>query len=150
MQTKATRIISGDYKSHTLGSMQKLLRNLNLLPLQVCRQQLRLTFLFKVVEMLVRAMPPERFFTFSKPGRKIRPKRNNSLETSNIVKSYNRNNKRSLEIKPCRTSQQRNSFFLRTAVEWNHLDDSTVTLKTHPALKAKIGRKTKPPITTNQ
>ena len=84
------------------------------------------------------AMPPEHFFTFSKPGRKIRAKRNSSFETSNIVNIYTRNNNRSLEIKPCRTSQQRNFFFIRTAVEWNHLDDSTVKLKTLPAFKAKI------------
>ena len=30
------------------------------------------------------------------------------------------------------------SFFIRTDVEWNHLDDSTVNLKTIPAFKAKI------------
>ena len=138
VQRKAARFVSGDYKSRTPGSMQKLLRKLELPPLQVRRQQLRLTLLFKVVEGLVPAMPPEHFFTFSKPGRKIRPTRNSSFETSNIVNSYTRNNNRSLEIKPCRTSQQRNSFFIRTAVEWNHLDDSTVSLKTTAAFKAKI------------
>ena len=90
---------------------------------------------------MVPAMPPEHFFTFSKPGRKIRPKRNSSFKTSNIANSYTRNNNRSLEIKPCRTSQQRNSF-TRTAVQWNHLN-----LKTLPAFKAKIK---KTPITTNQ
>ena len=138
VQRKATRFVSGDYMSRTPGSMQKLLRKLNLPPLQVRRQQLRLTFLFEVVEGLVPVMPPEHFFTFSKPGRTIRPKRNSSFETSNIVNSYTRNNNRSLEIKPCSTNQQRNSFFIRTAVEWNQLDDSTVNLKTPPAFKAKI------------
>ena len=81
-------------------------RSLTCLRSQVRRQQLRLTFLFKVVEGLVPAMPPEHFFTVSKTGRKIRPKRNSSFETSNIVNSYTRNDNRSLEIKPCRTSQQ--------------------------------------------
>ena len=138
VQRKAARFVSGDYKYCTPGSMQKLLRKLDLSPLQVRRQQLRLTFLFKVVEGLVPAMPPEHLFTFSKAGRKIRPKRNSSFETSNIVNRYTRNNNRSLEIKPCRTSQQRNSIFIRTAVEWNHLDDSTVNLKTTAAFKAKI------------
>ena len=75
VQRKAARFVSGDYKSRTPGSMQKLLRKLDLPPLQVRRQQLRLTFLFKVVEGLVPAMPPEHFFSFSKPGRKIRPLR---------------------------------------------------------------------------
>ena len=84
------------------------------------------------------AVPPEHFLTFSKPGRKIRPIRNSSLETSNAVSSYTRNTNRSLEIKPYRTSQQRNSFFIRTTEEWNQLDDSTVNLKTIPAFKAKI------------
>ena len=140
MQRKAARFISGNYKSRIPGSMQKLLLKLDLPPLQVRRQQLRLTFLFKVVEGLVPAMPPEHFFTFSKPGRKIRPIRNSSFETSNIVNSYTRNNNRSLEIKPCRTSQPRNSLFIRfrTAAEWNHLDDSTVNLKTFPAFKARL------------
>ena len=140
-QRKAARFVSGNYKSRTPCSMQKLLRKLDLPPLQVRRQQLLLTFLFKVVEGLVPAMPPEHFFTFCKLGRKIRPIRNSSFETSNIVNSYTRNNNRSLEIKPCRTSQQRNSFFIRTAVEWNHLDDSTVNLKILPAFKAKTEKK---------
>ena len=41
VQRKAARFVSGDYKSRTPGSMQKLLRKLDLLPLQVRRQQLR-------------------------------------------------------------------------------------------------------------
>ena len=106
VQRKAANFISGDYKIRTPGSMQKLLRKLDLPPLQVHRQQLRLTFLFKMIEGLVPAIPPEYFFTFNKPGRKIRPKRNSSFETSNMVNSYTRNNNRSLETKPCRTSQQ--------------------------------------------
>ena len=74
VQRKAARFVSGDYKSRTPGSMQKLLQKLDQLPLQVRCQQLRLTFLFKVVEGMVPAMPPEHFFTFSKPGTNIRPK----------------------------------------------------------------------------
>ena len=46
VQRKAARFVSGNYKSRTPGSMQKLLRKLDLPPLQVRRQQLRLTFLF--------------------------------------------------------------------------------------------------------
>ena len=102
-------------------------------------------------ENMVPTMPPEHFFTFSKPGRKIRPIRNSSFETSNIVHSYTRNNNRSLEIKPCRTSQQRNSFFVRTAVEWNHLDDSTVNLnwaKVHSCLQSQTWRKRLSPPTS--
>ena len=45
VQRKAARIASGDYKSRTPGSMQKLLQKLDLPPIQVHHQQLRLTFL---------------------------------------------------------------------------------------------------------
>ena len=37
-----------------------------------------------------------------------------------------RNNDRCFVVHPCRTEQLRNSFFCRTVVEWNHLDNNIV------------------------
>ena len=67
-QRTATRLITGDYKSKTSGSIQRLLTKLDLPSLQERRKSLRLVFLFKVVEGLVPAMPSENFLTPSKSG----------------------------------------------------------------------------------
>ena len=46
--------------------------------------------------------------------------------SSNTINSYIRNNDRCFVVHPCRTDQLRNSFFCRTVVEWNHLDNNIV------------------------
>ena len=126
MQRRVSRFNAGDYYSKTPGSIQKLLHKLDLPPLQDRRKQLRLIFFYRVVEGLVPAIPPHKFVTQQRPSRQIRSTRNTHYITQNIVEQYTRNNNRCYTIKPCRTDQYRNSFFHRTVIDWNHLDNSTV------------------------
>jgi hypothetical protein len=53
IQRKAARFITGDYKSRDPGCFTIILNNLDLPTLQQRRKELRLAFLFKVVEGLV-------------------------------------------------------------------------------------------------
>jgi hypothetical protein len=98
VQRGAARFITGDYRSRTPGSIQKLLKKLDLPTLQDRRKQLRLCFFYKVVEELVPAIPPQNFLV--------------RFVLSNIIDTYIRNNDRCYSIKPCKTDQFRNSFFL--------------------------------------
>ena len=126
VQRRAARFIAGDYRSRSTGTVQRLLNKLKLPELQDRRKQLRLILFFKVVEGLVPAIPADKLTKQQKPGRFIRSSTDKNFISSNTINSYIRNNDRCFVVHPCRTDQLRNSFFCRTVVEWNHLDNNIV------------------------
>ena len=56
--------------------------------------------------------------------------------TINIVISSERNNSKCIAIPPSRTDQYKHSFFVWTAVDWNHLDENTVSAKKLKSFKS--------------
>nr|KAG5694853.1 hypothetical protein BaRGS_028781 [Batillaria attramentaria] len=127
IQRNAVRFISRDYRSTTPGFVTGLLKKYKLHTLQERREQLRLTFFFKVVEGLVPAIPPDKFLIPQKPGRRIRPRTYQSTShTNNPVENYIRNNDRCFAVPRCNTEQYKQSFFPRTIIAWNRLDDTVV------------------------
>ena len=127
VQRGAARFISRNYRTTTPGFVTGLLDKYNLPTLQNRRQHLRLTFFYKVVEGLVPAVPPDLFLTPQRPGRRICPSR--SLEnyvTTNPVNNYIRRNDRCYIIPNCKTEQYKQSFFPRTIIAWNQLENSAV------------------------
>jgi hypothetical protein len=141
VQRGAARFITGDYRSRTPGSIQKLLKKLDLPTLQDRRKQLRLCFFYKVVEGLVPAIPPQNFLVPQKSGRLIRSNRDPGFVSNNIIDTYTRNNDRCYSIKPCKTDQFRNSFFYHTAVEWNALDNSVVHAESADSFKTLLTKR---------
>ena len=73
IQHNAVRFIARDYKSKTPGSVTSLLTKYELPTLQERREDLRLTFLYKVVGGLVSAIPPEKYLTPQKASQNIHP-----------------------------------------------------------------------------
>lgn len=71
VQRRAARFKTGDYKTRDEGCVTKMLDHLELQPLQERRSASRLIFLYKVVEGLVPAIPPEEHF---KPAKQLSPK----------------------------------------------------------------------------
>ena len=140
VQRAAARFISGDYKSRTPGSVLHLLNKLKLQSLQDRRRDLRLVFFYKVVEGLVPAMPYQKFLTQQKQGRKIRSTRNSSYLTHNPVDSYIRNNDRCFLVQPCKSDQLKNSFFTRTVIDWNSLDNDIVNAKSIGCFRSALAR----------
>ena len=126
VQRSAARFITGDYKSRTPGSVQKLLNKLDFETLQERRKQLRLVYFYKIVEGLVPAIPCTKFLEPQKTGRQIRSTRSSDFLTQNPIQNYVRNNNKCFKTQPCNTEQFRNSFFNRTTVDWNHLSDNIV------------------------
>ena len=75
IQSKAASFINQDHHSREIGCVSAMLKDLGLPSLQERRGQLRLIFMFKVVEGLVPAVPADKFFTQKKTNkRQIKPK----------------------------------------------------------------------------
>ena len=138
IQRAAARFITGDYKTRTPGSIQHMMTKLELTSLQVRRKQLRLTFLYKVIEGLVPAIPPDSYLKPQKPGRQIRTRSRQNFIVKNAVEDYVRNNDRCFIIPASKTVQYKNSFFPKTIVDWNHLPNDTVHTKTIDSFRNRI------------
>ena len=88
-------------------------------------------FFYKVVEGLVPALPSENFLKKeTRKRRKIKPTTNKDFVTTNLVENYVRNNDKCFIVQQCKTSEFRNSFFVKTVREWNSLDNASVYTKT--------------------
>ena len=71
------------------------------------------------------ALPPEKFLQQQKPGRQIRTRLLDG-KSYNPVNNYARHNDRPYVVTHCNTEELKNSFFPRTTVDWNRLEDSVV------------------------
>ena len=142
IQHRAARFITQDYQSRTPGCVTSMLHQLDLPSLQERRKQLRLIFLYKVVEGLVPAVPPEKFLTPRKSNkRQIRPKKFTGCVVDNIVTKSSSNNSKPFEIPRSVTDQYKHSFFVRTVEEWNQLEDSAVLATTIDIFKNKLSHR---------
>jgi hypothetical protein len=138
-QRNAVRFISGDYRSTTPGFVTSLLAKHKLPPLQDRRESLRLLFFFKVVEGLV---PPDQFVIPQKQGRQIRSSQRStqSFLSNNPVEKYIRNNDRCFTVPRSNTEQYKNSFFPKTIIAWNHLDNQTVHSASPECFKSALAK----------
>ena len=102
-----------------------MLKDLELKPLQEKRKHIRLTMFYKVVEGLVPAIASEDYLKETRIKRKRKAKQYEGFETSNIIDRQTVNNSRAFElIQNGKTDIRKNSFFSKTIVDWNHLEDS--------------------------
>ncbi|XP_071166247.1 uncharacterized protein [Mytilus edulis] len=138
IQKRGARFITKDYKSREEGCMTKMLKELQLLSLQSRRQQQRLIFFFKVVERKIPALPPDDLIQFHRPKRQIKATTYNNFVTKNIIDHQVRNNKRAVIVPTSKTEQYKNSIFVRTAINWNHLEDSVVCATTTEEFKSAL------------
>ena len=129
IQRRGARFITKDYKSREEGTMTRMLNELELPSLQDRRKQQRLIFFYKVVEGHIPAIPTDSYIKFQRNKRNIKPKTFDNFESSNIIRFRSRNNSRPVEIPNSRSEQHRNSFFIRTASDWNQLSDKIVCAK---------------------
>ena len=141
IQRGASRFITGNYHSRTPGSVHQLLTKLKLPTLQERRQQLRLTFFYKVVEGHIPAMPVESFLTPQRPGRMIRSRNRQNYIQNNLVDSFVRNNDRCYMVPMAKTEQFKNSFFVKTTIAWNQLDNPTVHSSSIDSFRTRIAKK---------
>jgi len=127
VQHKAAHFISGDYKSRDRGYVTRMFKNVELPLLEERRKQLTLTFMFKVVEGLIPAIPASKYFEPVQNKRKIRATRYKDCESTNIVSSHELKNSKCFNYKRCNTTIYNNFFFVRTVHEWDQLEDSIIS-----------------------
>ena len=118
VQRRAARLVKGDFRRQS--SVTSMMKELGWKPLQARRRESRLTLLFKIINRLV-AIPPDNFLSFNK--RKIR----------------NRNSKQ-IQVKSANVDCYKFSFFPRTIIDWNSLDEETVSCQTLENFKAALQR----------
>ena len=138
IQRQGARFITNDYKSREVGSMTKMLEELDLKPLHQRRKDLRLTFLYKIVEGLVPAVPSEDYLTPQRNKRRITERTFTDCVSTNAVSKYVSNNSRCFVIPQGRTDVYNNSFFVKTITDWNRLDDNIVNAKSLDQFKINL------------
>ena len=85
IQSQAKRFITQDYTTRTKGHITKLTQELELPPLQERRKNLRLAYMYRVVEGLVPALAPEHYLVTRKLGRAIKAKLFAYYQATNVV-----------------------------------------------------------------
>jgi hypothetical protein len=142
VQRQSARFIKRDYTSREKGCVTKMLEDLKLAPLQERRKQLRLTTLYKIAGGHIKALPPSKFLTpVDKSKRKITARTFEGYSTKNIVARYMVQNSRGYKIPENNGNEQyTSSFFIKTVVDWNQLEESTVQAKTVAAFRSAVCR----------
>ena len=138
VQRRAARFITGNYRSRDEGCVTKMVKSLELTSLQDRRTANRLFFLYRVVEGLVPAIQPADYLKPIRPKRSIKARKFADCISANIVEQRVTNNSKCFEIDNCKTAQYKQSFFVKTLVDWNHLDNSTVCAKSCDAFKMAV------------
>ena len=143
IQRQAARFITRDYHSRDEGCMTRMLNELELPTLQQRRKELRLTLLFKVVGGKVPAIPPSEFLEPVRNRRKITPKSFSGCVTTNPMSKYETKNSKCFKIPVTKNPDgpYGQSFFVRTVIDWNKLDDKTVSAGSMDSFKAQIRTK---------
>ena len=141
IQNRAIRFIQRDYHSRNHGCVDRMRTHLELQTLQERRREIRLTLFFKITQGLTPAIQIQNHLTpLENDKRKIRARQFENFVTSNPIDKYNQNNNNCFRIPNTRKPECRNSFFLKTAQEWNSLDKETVTAASINAFRAKLRR----------
>ena len=116
-----------------------MLSDLNLTTLQLRRRNLRLSFLFKIADGLIPAIPPHINLEQNINKRKIKARTFDDCVSKNIVEQYVTNNTRSFKTPSNKgTDQYKFSFFLRTIPEWNGLANHIVTAGSLDIFKTRL------------
>ena len=128
IQHSAARFVTGDYRSRHPGSVTTMLTNLNLDTLDNRRCDQRLKFMYRTVRGSIPALPTETFFRA--PKNKLQTQHFPDHVSSNFVQQLTTNNTRCFIVPTAHTEQFKNSFFVKTIVDWNQLSESQVQAET--------------------
>ena len=108
VQKLAARFIIGNYRTREEGCVTGMLQSLELSSLENRRSPNRLIFMYKVVEVLVPAIPPNEFLKPTRQKRQVKAKYFENCETKNILDRHVSNNNRSFIVEHCKTEQLNN------------------------------------------
>ena len=138
VQRQAARFITGDYKSRDEGCVTNMLARLELQELRDRRTSQRLIFMYKVVEGLVPAIEAEEYLKPARNKRLIRTRTFSDYQSTNIIDRQVRNNSKCFEVPSNNTQQYSNSFFVKTVIDWNKLEDTVVNSTSVESFKTAL------------
>lgn len=138
VQRSAARFITKDYRSRQPGCVGQMLKRLDLVPLHERRRHQRLTLLYKVVNGQVPAINLEDYLKPLRPKRTIRARQYENFIQTNIIENQVTNNSKCFQTIRAKTDNFKNSFFVRTALDWNKLRDSAVLSDSIETFKQKL------------
>ena len=130
VQRQSVRFITNNYYDRSEGCVTRMLKDLELPPLQDRRRSSRLIFLYKVIEGMVPAIQPDEYIQPAKNKRQVKVKTDKDFKTTNIIERYSIKNNSGLKVKSVNTEQYKNSCFIKTVVDWNHLDNNIACAQT--------------------
>ena len=138
VQRQAARFITKDYRSREPGCVTSMLDRLNLPTLQQRREIDRLVYMFKIVGGMVPAINADEYFIHQRAKRHIKARQFENFQSSNIVEKSVVNNSKGYIVPNSNTEQFRNSFFVKTVIQWNHLEESVVTAETVEGFRSAL------------
>jgi hypothetical protein len=140
LQRKAARFISGDYRSRDPGCVTRMLQDNDIVPLHERRKYLRLTFLYKVVEGLVPALPHHQFVNKTRSRKNVSTRKYRDYVTCDTLDNIQVNSTRGFQARQSNTDIYTHLFFPRIIRDWNLLPESTVTSASVEAFKTSLQR----------
>ena len=84
------------------------------------------------------ALPPAEYLTPARAGRKIIPKTFEGYDYNNIVDIRAVRNSKGYIVPSSSSTEFRNSFFPRTVIDWNHLEEDLVCAQTVVSFKSAL------------
>ena len=138
VQKRAVRFIANDYKSRTPGCVDQMMSTWSIPSLQNRRREIRLCQFYKITNDLCPAINKSDFLSPIQGRRRIKPKFNPDFITSNIISSSARNNSNCFKVPRANNDIYKNSFFVRTVIDWNNLNNTTVTAPSVEAFKERL------------
>jgi len=138
IQNRAMRFTVNDYTSTQTGFTTQMRSKLNLDTLHHRREVNRLALYYKVVNGHIPAISPKDYLTPVRTRRKVKPVQYSDFLSSNTVDKSATNNSQCFRYSFGKTEQYRNSFFIRTTLAWNQLDDNTIHLPTADKFKSAV------------
>lgn len=82
--------------------------------------------MYQVVEGLIPAIGPDEFLQKARPKRNITASKFEEYHATNIVEKQVKNHCKCFDIPLSKTPQYSNSFFVKTVIASNQLDDAVV------------------------
>ena len=140
IQRQAARFIQNDYRSKDPGCVTHMLKVLNLPLLRNRRMNKRLTFMFKIINGLVPAIEPQKYFVELKNTRLVTGNRLPEYNYQHTVKRNIRNNSICYKVKNTNSDKFENSYFIRTVAEWNTLSEEVVRSKSVDQFSANLAK----------
>ncbi len=129
IQRRGVRFITNDYRSRDAGCVHRMMESQGLPELSRRRKDNRLTFLYKIAEDKIPAIPPSLYLTEVRGKRNIRPTKRQDYIAANPIRRSCRNNTRCFTVPTSRSTVFEQSFVVRTIIDWNQLENNTVRFR---------------------